>query len=121
RVLRLDTDSARAGRSRGTTLAAFARGEAGVVLGAQMISKGLDFPRVTLVGVLDADVSLHLPDFRSAERTWQLIVQVSGRSGRGRTPGEVLVQSFTPDHLAILAAVRHDETAFLEYELAQRR
>jgi len=121
RVLRLDTDSARAGRSRGTTLAAFARGEADVLLGTQMIAKGLDFPRVTLVGVLDADVSLHLPDFRSAERTWQLIVQVSGRSGRGRTPGEVLVQSFTPDHPAILAAVRHDETAFLEYELAQRR
>jgi primosomal protein N' (replication factor Y) len=121
RVLRLDTDSARVGRSRAATLEAFARGDADILLGTQMIAKGLDFPRVTLVGVLDADVSLHLPDFRAAERTWQLIVQVSGRSGRGRAAGEVLVQTFTPDHPAVAAAVQLDEASFLDHELAQRR
>ncbi len=121
RVLRLDTDVARGGGSRGDTLRAFARGEADVLLGTQMIAKGLDFPRVTLVGVLDADVSLHLPDFRAAERTWQLIVQVSGRSGRGKTQGEVVVQTCTPDHPAVAAAVTLDEHAFLEHELEQRR
>jgi primosomal protein N' (replication factor Y) len=121
RILRLDLDTARAGRSRSETLEAFARGEADVLVGTQMIAKGLDFPRVTLVGVLDADVSLHLPDFRAAERTWQLIVQVSGRSGRGRAAGEVLVQTCTPDHPAIAAAVRLDEAGFLERELAERR
>ena len=121
RVLRLDLDVARAGNSRGSTLAAFGRGEADILLGTQMIAKGLDFPRVTLVGVLDADVSLHLPDFRAAERTWQLLVQVSGRSGRGVTPGEVLVQTCTPDHPAIAAAARLDEKTFLDYELEQRR
>jgi len=121
RLLRLDLDAARSEKSRGATLAAFGRGEADVLLGTQMIGKGLDFPRVTLVGVLDADVSLHLPDFRAAERTWQLLVQVSGRSGRGRDPGEVIVQTCTPDHPAVAAAVRLDEAAFLEHELEQRR
>src|SRR5207249_7955812 len=121
RLLRLDLDAARSEKSRGATLAAFGRGEADVLLGTQMIGKGLDFPRVTLVGVLDADVSLHLPDFRAAERTWQLLVQVSGRSGRGRDPGEVIVQTCTPDHPAIAAAARLDEPAFLEHELVQRR
>jgi primosomal protein N' (replication factor Y) len=82
---------------------------------------GADFPNVTLVGVLDADVALHLPDFRAAERTWQLLVQVGGRAGRGRRPGEVLVQTCTPDHPAIAAAVLGDERPFLDVELAQRR
>ena len=121
RVLRLDTDSARTGPSRAATLQAFARGDADILVGTQMIAKGLDFPRVTLVGVLDADVSLHLPDFRAAERTWQLLVQVSGRSGRGRVAGEVLIQTCTPDHPAIAAAARRDEQAFLEHELKERR
>jgi primosomal protein N' (replication factor Y) (superfamily II helicase) len=105
----------------GDTLRRFARGEADVLLGTQMIAKGLDFPRVTLVGVLDADVALHLPDFRAAERTWQLLVQVAGRAGRGERPGEVLVQTCTPDHPAIAAAVLLDEGAFLDRELAERR
>ena len=121
RVLRLDLDVARDRTSPGRVLAAFADGRADVLLGTQMIAKGLDFPRVTLVGVLDADVALHLPDFRAAERTWQLLVQVSGRAGRGRTPGEVLVQTCTPDHPAVVAASLHDPKVFLDHELAQRR
>jgi primosomal protein N' (replication factor Y) len=121
RVLRLDTDVARERERPAEVLRAFAAREADVLIGTQMIAKGLDFPNVTLVGVLDADVALHLPDFRAAERTWQLLVQVSGRSGRGRRPGEVLVQTCTPDHPAIAAAVLGDEKRFLDQELAQRR
>jgi primosomal protein N' (replication factor Y) len=90
-----------------------------------MIAKGLDFPRVTLVGVLDADVALHLPDFRAAERTFQLLVQVAGRSGRGRQLGEVLVQTCTPEHPAIAAVGAADviagERAFRKRELEERR
>jgi primosomal protein N' (replication factor Y) len=121
RVLRLDTDVARQRRKPSEILAAFARGEADVLLGTQMVAKGLDFPRVTLVGVLDADVALHLPDFRAAERTFQLLVQVAGRAGRGTTHGEVFVQTCTPDHPAIEAAVRHDDATFIERELRERR
>ena len=121
RVLRLDTDVARRRDQPAAVLGAFARGEADVLVGTQMIAKGLDFPRVTLVGVLDADVALHLPDFRAAERTFQLLVQVSGRAGRGAVAGEVLIQTCTPDHHAIAAAVLGDEGAFLRRELEERR
>ncbi len=121
RVLRLDTDVARDRAEPERVLAAFARGAGDLLLGTQMIAKGLDFPRVTLVGVLDADVALHLPDFRAAERTYQLLVQVSGRAGRGRTAGEVVVQTCTPEHPAIAATVLQDPHLFLEHELAQRR
>ena len=121
RIMRLDTDVARDRGAPAEVLQAFARGEADVLLGTQMIAKGLDFPRVTLVGVLDADVALHLPDFRAAERTFQLLVQVAGRAGRGRTPGEVLVQTVSPDHPAITAACRYDAEGFAERELAERR
>jgi primosomal protein N' (replication factor Y) len=121
RVLRLDTDVARDQGDSAGVLGAFARGEADFLLGTQMIAKGLDFPRVTLVGVLDADVALHLPDFRAAERTYQLLVQVSGRCGRGRTPGEVFVQTCTPGHPAITAVSLDDERAFLDRELRERR
>jgi primosomal protein N' (replication factor Y) len=90
-----------------------------------MIAKGLDFPRVTLVGVIDADVALHLPDFRAAERTFQLLVQVAGRSGRGRQQGEVLVQTCTPEHPAVAAVAATDpgagEHAFRKRELDERR
>jgi primosomal protein N' (replication factor Y) len=121
RLLRLDTDVARVKGSTHAVLAAFAGGEADVLLGTQMIAKGLDFPRVTLVGVLDADVALHLPDFRAAERTFQLLVQVSGRAGRGPVAGEVFVQTCTPDHHAVAAAALNDERMFLDCELGQRR
>src|SRR5213075_1427617 len=119
RVLRLDTDVARQDRAA-EILAAFARGDADLLLGTQMIAKGFDFPRVTLVGVLDADVALHLPDFRAGERTYQLLVQVAGRSGRGPEPGEVLIQTCTPDHPAIAAAVLGDEHGFIERERKER-
>jgi primosomal protein N' (replication factor Y) len=85
-----------------------------------MIAKGLDFPNVTLVGVINADTALHLPDFRAAERTFQLVTQVAGRTGRGDRGGRVLVQTFSPDHPAIAAAVRHDYNAFAAVELPIR-
>ena len=85
-----------------------------------MIAKGLDFPNVTLVGVINADTALHLPDFRAAERTFQLVTQVAGRTGRGPKGGRVLVQTFSPDHPAIQAAVRHDYAAFAAGELPMR-
>ena len=121
RVLRLDTDVARQRTRPADVIAAFARGEADVLLGTQMIAKGFHFARVTLVGVLDADVALHLPDFRAAERTFQLLVQVGGRSGRGSKPGEVLVQTCSPDHPAVAAASRHDFNGFVRAELATRK
>jgi primosomal protein N' (replication factor Y) len=125
RILRLDLDVARAKSGPGEVLAKFARGEGDMLLGTQMIAKGLDFPRVTLVGVLDADVALHLPDFRAAERTFQLLVQVAGRSGRGKQHGEVLVQTCTPEHPAIAAVAAADaaegERTFRKRELDERR
>lgn len=121
RVLRLDFDVARDRAAPADVLARFGRGEADVLLGTQMIAKGLDFPRVTLVGVLDADVALHLPDFRAAERTWQLLTQVAGRAGRGRTPGEVVVQTCTPEHPAVAAMLSGDSGPFVKEELASRR
>ena len=121
RVMRLDLDVARVPGAAARVLQGFARGEGDVLVGTQMVAKGLDFPRVTLVGVLDADVALHLPDFRAAERTYQLLIQVAGRAGRGPVPGEVLVQTCTPDHPAITAATMGDEQRFLNVELEQRR
>ena len=125
RVLRLDLDVARANAGPGEVLAKFERGDGDILLGTQMIAKGLDFPRVTLVGVLDADVALHLPDFRAAERTFQLLVQVAGRSGRGKQRGEVLVQTCTPEHPAITAVASANaadaERAFRTRELDERR
>jgi primosomal protein N' (replication factor Y) len=125
RALRLDLDVARRKAGSGDVLAQFARGDADILLGTQMIAKGLDFPRVTLVGVLDADVALHLPDFRAAERTFQLLTQVSGRSGRGKVPGEVLIQTCTPEHPAIAAVASAEpaeaERSFRKRELDERR
>jgi primosomal protein N' (replication factor Y) len=91
------------------------------LFGTQMIAKGLDFPGVTLVGVVDADGGLHLPDFRSAERTFQRVAQVAGRAGRGPEGGEVLVQTRTPAHYALVAAAAHDFEQFAERELETRR
>jgi primosomal protein N' (replication factor Y) len=102
-------------------LAAFRNGLIHVLLGTQMIAKGLDFPNVTLVGVVNADVGLHIPDFRSAERTFQLLSQVAGRAGRGPRGGKVLVQTFTPEHPCIALAATHDYGGFVASELAHRQ
>jgi primosomal protein N' (replication factor Y) len=120
-VRRMDSDTMRRPGSHARTLAAFRKGLIHVLLGTQMIAKGLDFPNVTLVGVVNADVGLHVPDFRSAERTFQLLSQVAGRTGRGPRGGRVLVQTFTPDHPSIALAATHDYTRFVAGELAHRR
>jgi len=117
---RMDSDTMRKHGSHEATLAAFKAGEIRILLGTQMIAKGLDFPNVTLVGVVDADVGLHLPDFRAAERTFQLVAQVAGRTGRGDRPGRVLVQTFSPDHPAILHAAKHDYQGFVGWDLPNR-
>jgi primosomal protein N' (replication factor Y) len=118
---RMDADSMRTRGSHDKVLSAFRRGEIRILLGTQMIAKGLDFPNVTLVGVVNADTALHLPDFRAAERTFQLAAQVAGRTGRGERGGRVLVQTLSPEHTAIAAAVRHDFESFAEKELTVRR
>jgi primosomal protein N' (replication factor Y) len=121
RTARLDRDTA---RRRGTTegvLRGLRDGALDVVVGTQMLAKGHDFPGVRLVGVVAADLALHLPDFRAAERTFQLLTQVAGRAGRGETPGRVVVQSFVPDHYAIRPVRTHDYEAFYAEEVAHRR
>jgi primosomal protein N' (replication factor Y) len=120
-VQRLDRDAARrAGAQRGI-LRAWRAGTTDILVGTQMVSKGHDVPGVTLVAVLLADLSLNVPDFRAAERTFQLLVQVAGRAGRGAAPGRVLVQTFRPGHPSIEAAARHDHAAFMVGELERRR
>ncbi len=119
--LRMDTDTMQGHGSHERAFSAFRAGKVKILLGTQMIAKGLDFPNVTLVGVINADTALHLPDFRAAERTFHLVTQVAGRTGRGEKGGRVLVQTFNPDHPAILAAVRHDYAAFAAGELPMRR
>jgi len=121
RVARMDSDAMRTWGSYEKTLGDFRDGKTRILLGTQMIAKGLDFPNVTLVGVVDADVALHLPDFRAAERTFQLLLQVAGRAGRGEIPGEVIVQTFSPTHPAIQSARRQDYTGFCDQELEARR
>jgi primosomal protein N' (replication factor Y) len=120
-VRRMDSDSMRKPGSHARVLAAFRKGLIHILLGTQMIAKGLDFPNVTLVGVVNADVGLHVPDFRSAERTFQLLSQVAGRAGRGSQSGRVLVQTFTPDHPCIALAATHDYAGFVATEMAHRR
>ena len=119
--LRMDTDAMQAPGSHERAFAAFRSGKVRILLGTQMIAKGLDFPDVTLVGVINADTALHLPDFRAAERTFHLVTQVAGRTGRGPKGGRVLVQTSNPDHPAIQAATRHDYAAFAAGELPVRR
>jgi primosomal protein N' (replication factor Y) (superfamily II helicase) len=117
---RMDTDTMRGVGSHERALADFRAGRTRILLGTQMIAKGLDFPDVTLVGVINADTALHLPDFRAAERTFQLVTQVAGRTGRGPKGGRVLVQTYNPEHPAIRAAVRHDYVGFATNELPMR-
>lgn len=121
RIVRLDADTMSKKNEFRKILSEFRNGKIDVLLGTQMIAKGLDFPRVTLVGIIDADLSLHVPDFRAAERTFQLLVQVAGRAGRGQLDGEVLVQTFTPSSPPIQFAKREEFDEFLEDELARRK
>jgi primosomal protein N' (replication factor Y) len=121
RILRMDLDTTTTRGSHGKILQAFGQGEADILLGTQMVAKGLDFSRVTLVGVISADVQMLLPDFRSAERTFQLLTQVAGRAGRSVLPGEVIIQSFRTDHYALKHVLMHDFVGFFEEEVRFRR
>jgi primosomal protein N' (replication factor Y) len=121
RIARLDRDVARRRGAVARLLADFEEGKTDVLVGTQMIAKGHDFPRVTLVGVVDADVGLGLPDFRNAERTFQLLTQVAGRAGRADLPGEVVLQSHWPDHYALRFACEQDYSSFFEREMEFRR
>ena len=121
RTVRWDRDVTRGKDSHEAILAKFLAHEADILIGTQMIAKGLDIPLVTLVGVVSADIALHLPDFRSGERTFQLLEQVSGRAGRGPRGGRVIIQTYTPDHYAIEAAAAHDYHAVYQQETALRR
>ena len=118
---RMDTDTMKKPGSHEETLNRFRNGEIQILLGTQMIAKGLDFPNVTLVGVINADTALHFPDFRAAERTFGLVTQVAGRSGRGVKGGRVLVQTFSPDNKAIMAATQHDYERFVNDEIPLRQ
>ena len=120
RIARMDVDTTSGKWSHHEILGRFGRGEVDILLGTQMIAKGLDFPRVTLVGVVNADVGMHLPDFRASERTFQLLSQVAGRTGRGPLGGEVLVQTSLPEHYSVQAALRHDFVSFASRELKER-
>ena len=121
RVLRMDFDTTTRKGAHRAILDAFGDGEADILLGTQMVAKGLDFPRVTLVGVVDADTGMLMPDFRATERTFQLLAQVAGRAGRHDLPGEVILQTRNPDHPAIRFALAHDFDGFVEHELAERQ
>ena len=120
RLARLDSDSVRRTGAHEEILGKFLEGEIDVLLGTQMVAKGLDFPRVTLVGVINADTGIHLPDYRAAERTFQVLTQVAGRAGRSELGGEVLIQTRCPDHPCLIAAASHDDDAFRREELPQR-
>src|SRR5690625_7996751 len=112
KISRMDVDTTRRIGSHEKLLHKFSQGGVDILLGTQMIAKGLDFENVTLVGVLSADSMLHLPDFRASEKTFQLLTQVSGRAGRHELPGEVIVQTYTPDHYSIELASHYDYNQF---------
>jgi primosomal protein N' (replication factor Y) len=121
RVIRMDVDTTGEKGAHEKWLTLFANRQADVLLGTQMVAKGLDFPHVTLVGVISADTVLHVPDFRSAEKTFQLLTQVAGRAGRHTLPGDVVIQTYAPDHYSIQCAGSHDYEAFVAKELELRR
>jgi len=119
--LRMDADTTHTKDSHYNILSRFAKGEAQVLIGTQMVAKGLDMPGVSVVGVIAADASLHIPDYRSCERSFQLLTQVAGRAGRAAGNGRVIVQTYNPDHPAIVLASKHDYKGFFDYEIAMRR
>ncbi|MBL7119850.1 MAG: primosomal protein N' [Dehalococcoidia bacterium] len=121
RTLRWDRDVTRGKNSHERITKAFLSHQADILVGTQMLAKGLDFPQVTLVGIISADTILHFPDFRSCERTFQLLSQVAGRAGRGASPGRAVVQTYTPEHYAIAYASKHDYASFYRQEIAHRR
>jgi len=121
RILRLDSDTTTRKGSHQEILDAFRRGEADILIGTQMVAKGLDIPSVTLVGVVNADTSLHMPDFRASERTFQLLTQVAGRAGRSDSGGEAVIQTYSPGHYAVQAAQKHDYEGFYAQEIEKRR
>jgi primosomal protein N' (replication factor Y) len=121
RTLRWDWDVTRGKESHEAILEKFVQRQADILIGTQMIAKGLDLPFVTLVGVISADTALNLPDFRAGERTFQLLTQVAGRAGRSILGGKVIVQTYNPEHYAIVAAAQHDYHAFYEHEIVFRR
>ena len=120
RVIRMDADTTRTKGAHQRLLEEFDAADSAVLVGTQMIAKGLDFPEVTLVGVINADTMLKLPDFRAAERTYDLLEQVAGRAGRGDVPGQVIVQTYWASHPAMRAVASHNRDLFLEAELAER-
>lgn len=120
RILRMDVDTTRDKHSYERIYNTFKNGEADILIGTQMVSKGLDFKNVTLVGILAADMSINIPDYRAAERTFQIITQVSGRAGRGDKQGEVLIQTYTPQHYSLQYAVNYDYEGFYEKEFTVR-
>jgi primosomal protein N' (replication factor Y) len=118
--IRFDSDTTRTKGSHRTLLTQFANREADLLVGTQMLTKGLDLPQVTLVGVVAADGLLHLPDYRASERAFQTLTQVAGRAGRGDDPGRVIVQTYSPEHPVIQAVERHEYESFTQSELEQR-
>ncbi len=121
RLVRWDRDTARSHAAHAALMGRFVRGEADILLGTQMVARGLDIPQVTVVGIVSADTSLNLPDFRAAERAFQLLAQVAGRSGRGMLGGKVILQTYHPTHYAVRRAASHDYVGFAERELAFRQ
>lgn len=121
RVIRMDVDTTGRKGSHERLLTDFQNGKADILLGTQMIAKGLDFPNITLVGVLSADTMLHLPDFRASEKTFQLLTQVSGRAGRHQLPGEVIIQTYTPEHYSVELAGTQDYDLFYQQEMMMRK
>jgi len=121
RLLRWDSDVTRGRNSHREILDRFRNHKADILIGTQMVAKGLDLPLVTLVGVINADTGLNLPDFRAGERAFQLICQVAGRAGRGATPGQVIIQTYSPEHYAVRAAASHDYDSFYEKEISYRK
>lgn len=121
RVIRMDVDTTSKKGAHERLLADFQEGKADILLGTQMIAKGLDFPNITLVGVLSADTMLHLPDFRSSEKTFQLLTQVSGRAGRHELEGEVVIQTYSPEHYSVELAGEQDYDRFYQKEMMIRK